>query len=128
MTSGVDKIITLFFEDPETAVACLSGSVTDALVHPAKRKHFVGSLIRASIVGFFLATFISPVIEDKFKLNKNEAVAASFICGYAGIKLLTQAEKIAEAELKKRFGYDQPKATLSSKESVEEVVEESVKG
>lgn len=127
MTSGVDKIITLFFEDPETAVACLSGSLTDAIVHPAQRKRFLSSLLRATVVGFFLATFISPAVEDKFKMSKNEAVAASFIFGYAGIKLLTQAEKLVEAEIQRRFGLNQPKATDSSKESVE-VVEESTKG
>lgn len=127
MTSGVDKIITLFFEDPETTVACLSGSITDAIVHPAQRKRFIGSLLRATIVGFFLATFISPAVEDRFKMSKNEAVAASFIFGYAGIKLLTQAEKLAEAEIRRRFGLNQPKETDSSKESTGSE-EESTKG
>lgn len=127
MTSGVEKIVTLFFEDPETAVACLSGSLTDAIVHPAQRKRFISSLLRATVVGFFLATFISPAVEDQFKLSKNQAIAASFIFGYAGIKLLTQAEKLAEAEIQRRFGLNQPKETDSSKESVE-AVEESTKG
>lgn len=127
MTSGVDKIITLFFEDPETTVACLSGSITDAIVHPAQRRRFVGSLLRATIVGFFLATFISPAVEDRFKMSKNEAVAASFIFGYAGIKLLTQAEKLVEAEIRRRFGLNQPKETDSSKESTGSE-EDSTKG
>jgi len=117
MTSGIDRIVTLFFQDPETAVACLSGSLTDAIVHPARRRQFIGSLIRASIVGFFLATFISPVVEDKFKFNKNEAIAASFIFGYAGIKILTHAEQIAEAEIKRRFPRHQPKETDSSNDA-----------
>ena len=127
MTAGIDKIITIFFEDPETTVACLSGSITDAIVHPTHRKRLISSLLRAAIVGLFLATFISPAVEDKFKMNRNEAIAASFIFGYAGIKLLTQAERLAEAEIKRRFGSNQPKETDSSKESVE-VVEESTKG
>lgn len=127
MTLGFDKVLTIFIEDPETTVACLSGSITDAIVHSSHRRRFISSLVRAAIVGLFLATFISPAVEDKFKMNRNEAIAVSFIFGYAGIKLLTQAEKLMDAEIKRRFGGNQPKSTDSSKESAE-TVEESTKG
>ena len=39
----------------------------------------------------------------QFKLTKKEAVAASFICGYAGIRILSNAEKLIDARLKKRI-------------------------
>ncbi len=51
-----------------------------------------------------LATFVSPAFEERFKLTKNEAIATSFIIGYAGIRILAIAERIAEKEIEKRFG------------------------
>jgi hypothetical protein len=51
-----------------------------------------------------LATFVSPAIEERFKLTKNEAIATSFIIGYAGIRILAIAERIAEKEVERRLG------------------------
>jgi hypothetical protein len=114
---NADKLVSVFFEDLETSLACMSGSLTDSLVHPQKRSKLAIYLIRTTIVGLFLATFISPAIAERFKLTKNEAIATSFICGYAGIKLLNSAEKLLEAEVKKRINKNQVKSTDSSNSS-----------
>ena len=53
-----------------------------------------------------LATFVSPAIEERFKLTKNEAIATSFIIGYAGIRILAATERLAEKELERRLGKD----------------------
>jgi len=104
MLPPVEKALTVFFEDPESSIACFSGSITESLTHPRGLKKVVPYLIKASIVGYLLATFVSPAIEERFKLTKNEAVATSFILGYAGIRILAAAEKIADRELNKRLG------------------------
>lgn len=104
MSSYIEKALTVFFEDPEASIACFSGSITESLTHPRGVKKVVPYLIKASIVGFMLATFVSPAIEERFKLTKNEAIATSFILGYAGIRILATAEKFAEKELERRFG------------------------
>lgn len=104
MTLSIDKALTMFFEDPEASIACFSGSITEALVHPRKISKVIPYLIKAALVGFALATFVSPAIEERFKLTKNEAVATSFILGYAGIRILALTEKFAEKEIEKRFG------------------------
>lgn len=112
---NAERFLTIFFEDPETSVACFSGSLTDSLVHPQKRSKLVVYFIKTTVVGLFLATFISPVFYDKFKLTKNEAIAASFICGYAGIRMLNVAEKYFEYEIQKRLRKLQLSSTESSK-------------
>lgn len=114
---SVDKFVSVFFEDPETSLACLSGSLTDSFVHPQKRAKLAVYLIKTTIVGLFLATFISPAIAERFKLTRNEAIAASFICGYAGIRILNSAEKIVETEVRKRLSNNQRISTDSSNSS-----------
>lgn len=104
MSSYLEKALTVFFEDPEASIACFSGSITESLTHPRGVKKVIPYLIKASIVGFMLATFVSPAIEERFKLTKNEAVATSFIIGYAGIRILAAAERLAEKELDRRLG------------------------
>lgn len=94
----------MFFEDPEASIACFSGSITESLTHPRGLKKVIPYLIKASVVGFMLATFVSPAIEERFKLTKNEAIATSFILGYAGIRILATAEKFADKEIERRFG------------------------
>lgn len=100
---SIDKFVSVFFDNPENSLACLSGSLTDSVVHPQKKAKLIIYLLKTTIVGLFLATFISPAIAERFKLTKNEAIAASFICGYAGIKILNSAEKLVEAEIRRRF-------------------------
>jgi len=106
MQPHFEKALTMFFEDPESSIACFSGSITESLTHPRGIKKLIAYLIKASIVGYMLATFVSPAIEERFKLTKNEAIATSFIIGYAGIRILAVAEKIAEKEVEHRFGKD----------------------
>lgn len=104
MTSHIERALTVFFEDPEASIACFSGSITESLTHPRGIKKVIPYLVKASIVGYMLATFVSPAIEERFKLTKNEAIATSFIIGYAGIRILAAAERIAEKEVERRFG------------------------
>lgn len=104
MQPHFEKALTVFFEDPEASIACFSGSITESLAHPRGIRKVIPYLIKASVVGFMLATFVSPAIEERFKLTKNEAIATSFILGYAGIRILATAEKFAEKEAERRFG------------------------
>jgi len=106
MTSHIEKALTVFFEDPEASIACFSGSITESLTHPRGIKRVIPYLIKASVVGYMLATFVSPAVEERFNLTKNEAIATSFIIGYAGIRILATAEKIAEREIERRLGKD----------------------
>ena len=103
MQPHFEKALTVFFEDPEASIACFSGSITESFTHPRGIKKVIPYLIKASVVGFMLATFVSPAIEERFKLTKAESVAVSFILGYSGIRILAMAERIAEKEVKKRF-------------------------
>jgi len=104
MIPPVEKTLTVFFEDPESSIACFSGSITESLAHPRGLKKVIPYLIKASLVGYLLATFVSPAIEERFRLTKNEAIATSFILGYAGIRILATAEKLAEKEVERRMG------------------------
>jgi len=104
MSSHIEKALTMFFEDPEASIACFSGSITESLTHPRGIKKVIPYLIKASLVGWMLATFVSPAIEERFKLTKNESIAISFIIGYAGIRILAAAERLAEKELERRVG------------------------
>ena len=104
MIPPVEKTLTVFFEDPESSIACFSGSITESLAHPRGLRKVIPYLIKASLVGYLLATFVSPAVEERFKLTKNEAIATSFILGYAGIRILATAEKIAEKEVERRVG------------------------
>ena len=111
------RALEIIFEDPETSIACFSGSITEALVHPQKLKKLIFYLLKASIVGYFLASFVSPAIAEKFQLTKKEAIATSFICGYAGIRMLAAAEKVAESKLNKSLKKDQLIDTDSENDS-----------
>ena len=104
MSGHIEKALSMFFEDPEASIACFSGSITESLTHPRGIKKVIPYLIKASIVGYMLATFVSPAIEERFRLTKNEAIATSFIIGYAGIRILAAAEKFAEKEIERRIG------------------------
>ena len=104
MQPHFQEALTVFFEDPEASIACFSGSITESLTHPRGLKKVIPYLVKASVVGFMLATFVSPAIEERLKLTKNEAIATSFIIGYAGIRILAAAERLAEKELERRLG------------------------
>ena len=103
MLSFPSKLLELLFSDPEASVACFSGSLTELLMHPRNQKKIAVHFLRTAIVGFLLATFVSPGVAERFKLTKNEAVAVSFICGYAGIRLLATGDKILESKIRKNL-------------------------
>jgi hypothetical protein len=104
MQPHFQEALTVFFEDQEASIACFSGSITESLTHPRKLRKVIPYLVKASAVGFLLATFVSPAFEERFKLTRSEAVATSFIIGYAGIRILAIAERVAEKEIERRFG------------------------
>ena len=97
------EAFSMFIEDPEICVASSSGSITDILAHPQRVKRFIPYVIKTVLAGYLLATFVSPAVAEKFKLTEKEALAASFVCGYAGVRLLNSLEKLAEEEIKKRI-------------------------
>jgi len=87
--------------DAELAGSSIAGTVTESLVHPRNKKYFLRHFLRAMTVGWLLATFIAPAIAHRMQFSKAESVAVAFIGGYAGIKLLNSAEKIALNKLVK---------------------------
>lgn len=96
-------IFSSYTLESDETMACISGAITDAVVHKSNWKKFIPGVLRACIVGYFLANFVSPSVQQRFNLDKNEAIAASFICGYAGIKLLTMAERLLEIKIREQI-------------------------
>ena len=103
MTSFGTRILSVVCNDPEIALAAFSGSVTDAIMHPHGIKKLVPYLIKALVAGYLLAKFVSPAIAERFKLTEKEALAVSFICGYAGVRILTTGEKFVEKKIESHF-------------------------
>ena len=103
MTSFGTRILSVVCNDPEIALAAFSGSVTDAIMHPRGIKKLVPYLIKALVAGYLLAKFVSPAIAERFKLTEKEALAVSFICGYAGVRILTTGEKFVEKKIENHF-------------------------
>lgn len=96
-------IFSSYTLESDETMACISGAITDAVVHKSSWRKFIPGVLRACIVGYFLANFVSPSVQQRFNLDKNEAIAASFICGYAGIKLLTMAERLLEIKIREQI-------------------------
>ena len=103
MTSFGTRILSVVCNDPEIALAAFSGSVTDAIMHPRAIKKLVPYLIKALVAGYLLAKFVSPAVAERFKLTEKEALAVSFICGYAGVRILTTGEKFVEKKIESHF-------------------------
>ena len=103
MTSFGTRILSVVCNDPEVALAAFSGSVTDAIMHPRSIKKLVPYLVKALVAGYLLAKFVSPAISERFKLTEKEALAISFICGYAGVRILTTGEKLIEKKIESHF-------------------------
>ena len=118
MNNFLEKALTMFLEDPEAVVAAASGSISESVLHPRVWKRLLPHIIRAGIIGFFLAEFISPVISEKFDLTRRESIALSFVFGFAGVKVLTASEKIVMKKLQ-LIGGTEGISTLSSKPSEE---------
>lgn len=83
------KALDVLTDDPEQFMAAMSGSITDSILHPKK---LIPCMFKTAVVGFFLAEFVSPAIAERLELSPKEAVALSFVCGYAGIRGLRIAE------------------------------------
>lgn len=100
-------------------MATLSGSVTDAIIHPQSLKKLIPYVLKALIVGFFLAEFVTPAISERLDLSPKESLALSFICGYAGVRFLRMGENIVMKKIEKKYqltGGTADKSTLSSKD------------
>lgn len=108
MFSLLREALGVLTDDPESLMAAASGSVTDSILHPRK---LLPCLLKAVAVGFFLSEFVSPAIAEKLDLTRKEAIALSFVCGYAGIRGLKLGEEILTKKLQVA-----DKSTLPSKE------------
>jgi hypothetical protein len=119
MNSLGSKLLSVLTDDPEAALATLSGSVTDAIIHPQSLKKLIPYVLKALIVGFFLAEFVTPAISERLELSQKESLALSFICGYAGVRLLRMGENIVMKKIDKKYqltGGAAESSTLSSKD------------
>ncbi len=119
MNSLGSRLLSVLTDDPEAALATLSGSVTDAIIHPQSLKKLIPYVLKALIVGFFLAEFVTPAISERLDLTPKESLALSFICGYAGVRFLRMGENIVMKKIEKKYqltGGTADKSTLSSKD------------
>jgi hypothetical protein len=119
MNSLGSRLLSVLTDDPEAALATLSGSVTDAIIHPQSLKKLIPYVLKALIVGFFLAEFVTPAISERLELSPKESLALSFICGYAGVRFLRMGENILMKKIERKYqltGGTADKSTLSSKD------------
>jgi hypothetical protein len=119
MNSFAQKVLTMISDDPEAVMAAASGSIADSILHPRTLKKIIPHILKAAVVGFFLAEFISPAIAEKLELSRRQAIALSFVCGFAGIKLLRAGENLIEKRIQ-LMGGTEGISTLSSKPSEDE--------
>ncbi len=114
--SFLAKALQIITDDPEQFLAAMSGSATDALINP---KGLMTCVMKTAVIGFFLAEFVSPAIVERLKLSPKEAVALSFVCGYAGIRGIRLGENLLLAKLQPRgsIGGAKEMSTPSSKPS-----------
>lgn len=118
MSSIGSRVLSMVCEDPEIALASFSGSVTDALLHPRGLRKLIPYLMKALIAGYLLAKFVSPGIAERFRLTEKEALAVSFICGYAGVRLLTMSERALEKKIESLLApHEPPKTQLITTDS-----------
>lgn len=110
-----EKALDVLTDDPEQFMAAMSGSITDSILHPKK---LMACLLKTAVVGFFLAEFVSPAIAERLELSPKEAVALSFVCGYAGIRGLRIAEDMVMKRIQPMGGVSEI-STPSSKPSEE---------
>ena len=119
MNSFGSKLLSVVTDDPEAVMAAFSGSITDAITHPQTLKKLVPYVLKALIVGFLLAEFVTPAISERLKLSEKESLALSFICGYAGVRLLRMGENILMKKIEKKYqltGGSDDNSTFSSKD------------
>lgn len=97
-----EKLLSVIAIDSDIAGSTLAGAATESLVHHRRKKELLGHFLRALSVGWLLATFIAPALQERLSLSKAESVAISFIAGYAGIKILNTSEKALLARINSR--------------------------
>lgn len=119
MNSFAQKVLTMISDDPEAVIAAASGSVADSILHPRTLRKVIPHILKAAVVGFLLAEFISPAIAEQLNLSRKQAIALSFVCGFAGIKLLRAGENLIEKRIQ-LMGGTEGISTLSSKPSEDE--------
>jgi hypothetical protein len=124
MTASETKLVAVLLADPEKTVAAISGAITDTILHPKGIKKLIPYLIKAVFAGYLLSKFVSPALAERLDLTPKEALAVSFIFGYAGVRILTMTEEITMKELERRFNpssstQTQLITTDSSKDSVD---------
>jgi len=99
----LEKILAIFILDTDIAGSTVAGAATESIVHPRKhRRHVAYHFARALSVGWLLATFVAPGIAHRFELSKPESIAVAFICGYAGVRILSTGEKAFLERMKTR--------------------------
>lgn len=98
----LEKLLSVVALDSDIAGSTIAGAATESLVHRRRRKELIGHFLRALSVGWLLATFIAPAIQERMSLSKAESVAISFIAGYAGIKILNTSEKAVLTHIKNK--------------------------
>ena len=103
MTASETKLVAVLLADPEKTIAAISGAITDTILHPKGIKKLIPYLIKAVFAGYLLSKFVSPALAERLDLTPKEALAVSFIFGYAGVRILTMTEEITMKELERRF-------------------------
>jgi len=101
MSYLVEKALQVITDDPEQLFAAMSGSITDSILHPRK---LVPCVLKTVVVGFFLAEFVSPAVAERLELTQKEAVALSFVCGYAGVRILKVGEDVLISRVQPKGG------------------------
>lgn len=96
----LERLISFLAIDSDLAGSSISGTVAESLVHPRKGRAFLSHFVRALSVGWLLATFVTPAISERLNLSKVESLAIAFLGGYAGVRLLDTAEKVALEKIK----------------------------
>jgi len=98
----LEKLVSLIALDSDIAGSTVAGAAAESIVHQRRKKDFIVHFLKALSVGWLLATFIAPAVEERMSLSKAESVALSFVAGYAGIKILNTSEKAVLAHIKNR--------------------------
>jgi len=97
----LERLLALLTPDTDLAGSTIAGAAAESIVHTRKHRRLIAfHFARALSVGWLLTTFVAPGIAHRFKLEKSEAVAVAFICGYAGVRLLSVSEKAVLSKIK----------------------------
>jgi hypothetical protein len=101
MTASETKLVAVLLADPEKTIAAISGAVTDTILHPKGIKKIIPYLIKAVFAGYLLSKFVSPAVAERLDLTPKEALAVSFIFGYAGVRNVNYDRRISHERNRK---------------------------